>query len=141
MPSVTTSKDTSEEQETFKLKEVFVAFATVPRVMKIVWAADVFLTLGLAIVTVMQGLTPAAQVIISQLVIDSVGYGIRIHASTPIWLPVILQLVVSVVDRFLSSAGTALEQLLQERVSNHVKLQILRKANTLDLSFFEDSTF
>jgi ATP-binding cassette subfamily B protein len=141
VPSVTTSKDTSEAQETFKLKEVFVAFATVPRVMKIVWAADVLLTLGLAIVTVMQGLTPAAQVIISQLVIDSVVHGIRIHAITPIWLPVILQLVVSVVDRFLSSAGTALEQLLQERVSNHVQLQILRKANTLDLSFFEDSTF
>jgi ATP-binding cassette subfamily B protein len=33
------------------------------------------------------------------------------------------------------------QQLLQERMSYTVQLQVMEKANTLDLGFFEDATF
>lgn len=109
--------------------------------MKLVWAANPLLTAGLALLNILRGITPAITITISQLVIDGVLHGIRTHSIAPIWLPVILQLLVGIADRFLTTLSNIDQQLLQEHVSNRIQLQILEKSNTLDLSFFEDPEF
>jgi ABC-type multidrug transport system, ATPase and permease components len=139
--SDSSQKKQQNDEERFELKKVFLAFSGLPRVLELVWSANVPLTLALAIVTIARGLTPALQVIITQLLIDSVITGMHIHSIVPLWWPLGLQLGVSLVDRLLVSGSTVLEQLLRERVTNYVQLAILEKANTLDLSFFEDSAF
>jgi ATP-binding cassette, subfamily B, bacterial len=135
------SQKKEKSDDTFKLRQVFTSFASFPRVFKLVWLASAPLTMGLASLTVVRGLIPVVSVTISQLVVDSVVRGIRLHSITPIWLPVILQLSISVLDRLLSNSSNTIQFLLQEKVSNHIQLQILRKANTLDLTFFEDAEF
>ena len=127
--------------EEFKISKVFEAFTSLPRVLSLVWSTSAPLTAALGLVSVLRGITPAVTVVITKLVIDSVVHGIRIHSVNPIWLPVGLQLAVGLADRLLSTISNTVQQLLQEHVSNRVQVMILEKANTLDLSFFENAEF
>jgi len=95
----------------------------------------------MGLLSLFQGFTPAASVWISGLVIDSVVLGIRIHSTSPIWLPVGLQLSVALLSNLLGTLSNIVQQLLQEQVSNRVQVLILEKSNTLDLAFFENPEF
>ncbi len=137
----TLARNSQQEDDAFKLKEVFSSLAGLPRIVRLVWAAHPMLTVGTALFYVARGITPALTATISQLLLDGVLLGIKQGTIAPIWLPVILQLSVNLCDRFFSKIGNTLQQLLQDRVSDHVQLLILKKANTLDLALFEDSEF
>ena len=124
--------------EKFSFKKIPGAFASIPRVLRLVWSTSPILTVMLGLLNLAQGFTPAISVSISGLVIDSVVRAIRIHSTAPILLPVSLQLGITLVSSLLSTFSNTVQQLLQEQVSNRVQLDILKKANTLDLSFFEN---
>ena len=128
-------------REDFSFKQIPAAFTSLPRVLKLVWSTSAVLTSFMALVSILQGCTPAVSVVITKLVIDSVVEGIRIHSANPIWLPVGLQFGIVLLTNVLSTFSNIIQQLLQERVSNKVQLLILEKADTLDLSFFENSEF
>ena len=131
----------STEDDNFKFSHVLGAFTGLPRVLRLVWSTQPLLTLSLALLNLLQGSTPAATIVITKLVIDSVVRGIQIHSVAPIWLPVGLQLAVGLGNSLLGTLSNITQQLLQERVSNRVQLLILEKANTLDLAFFENPEF
>jgi ATP-binding cassette subfamily B protein len=142
MSSSTRSSPGAEQpDEKFQIKQVFASLATLPRITHLVWTASPSLTCWTAVLNLIRGITPAISATITQLLFDGVLAGIRNHTIDPIWLPVILQLVLSVLERVFSRAGTVLQYLLQERVSDHVQLQVLTKANTLDLAQFEDAEY
>jgi len=124
--------------EKFSIKRVPAAFASLPRVLRLVWSTSAVLTLMLGLLSLAQGFLPAITVTISGLVIDSVVQAIRIHSIAPIWLPVGLQLGAALASSLLSTFSNTVQQLLQEQVSNRVQLEILKKADTLDLAFFEN---
>src|SRR5438270_3349139 len=124
--------------EKFSIKRVPAAFASLPRVLRLVWSTSAVLTVMLGLLSLAQGFMPAITVTISGLVIDSVVQAIRIHSITPIWLPVGLQLGAALASSLLSTFSNTVQQLLQEQVSNRVQLEILKKADTLDLAFFEN---
>ena len=124
--------------EKFSIKRVPAAFASLPRVLRLVWSTSAVLTLILGLLSLAQGFMPAITVTISGLVIDSVVQAIRIHSIAPIWLPVGLQLGAALASSLLSTFSNTVQQLLQEQVSNRVQLEILKKADTLDLAFFEN---
>src|SRR6266700_2596248 len=128
----------SRADEKFNIRKVPGALASLPRVMRLVWSTSAILTTLLGFLILIQGFTPASSVTISALVIDSVVRAIRIHSTTPIWLPVGLQLGITLLSSLLSTFSNTVQQLLQEQVSNRVQLDILKKANTLDLAFFEN---
>ncbi|HLG75231.1 MAG TPA: ABC transporter ATP-binding protein [Ktedonobacteraceae bacterium] len=136
---VRTRSDQPEEK--FRLSQTFKTLASVPRVMRLVWSTNAPLTASLAFLSILRGITPVVTVTISQLVIDSVVYGIRTHSINPIWLPIGFQLGMSVLDRLLATISNIVQQLLQERVADRIQLMILEKANTLDLAFFENAEF
>src|SRR5579884_378800 len=125
----------------FSIKQIPGAFASLPRVLRLVWSTSPLMTVSLALLSLLQGFTPAASVWITKLVVDSVVQGIRVHSTAPIWLPVGLQLGVVLFSNFLSTLSNIVQQLLQEHVSNHIQMLILEKADTLDLAFFEDPEF
>ena len=127
--------------EKFSIKKVPGALASLPRVLRLVWSTSAVLTTLLALLNLAQGFTPAISVSITALVIDSVVLAIRIHSTAPIWLPVGLQLGITLLSSLLSTLSNIVQQLLQEQVSNRVQLEILKKANTLDLAFFENPEF
>ena len=130
-----------ESNERISVKQVVRAFTSLPRVLRLVWSTSALFTTLLGILSLFQGFTPALSVWITGLVIDSVVLGIRLHSPNPIWLPVGLQLAVTLFSNLLSTLSNVVQQLLQEKVSNRVQLLILEKADTLDLAFFENPEF
>jgi len=142
MPKSSTPKQkNTQPDESFDLKKVFAAFTGLPRVARLVWAASPSLTFGLAFFTILGGITPLANAIIARLLLDGVIQAFNHHTFAPIWLPVILQLAVNLLDRICSTFNGLLQTLLQERVTEHIQLMILHKADTLDLAFFENPEF
>ncbi len=127
--------------EGFNYRQIFEAFTSLPRVLRLVWSTQAFFTATLGILSVTQGIMPTITVLITKAVIDSVVYGIVHHTISPIWLPVGLQLAAGLASNLLSTLSNIVQQLLQERVSNRVQFLILEKANTLDLAFFENPEF
>ena len=141
-PGIATAKvDQKKLDEGFSLKQVFGVFASLPRVLRLVWSTQAFYTATMFVLSILQGLMPAVTVLITRWLIDSVVYGIIHHTISPIWLPVIFQLAAGLVSNLLSTLSNTSQQLLQELVSNRTQLLILEKANTLDLAFFENAEF
>src|SRR5712692_11504861 len=128
----------SQTDEKFSYKKVPAAFASLPRVLHLVWSTSSLLTMIMGLLSLLQGFTPAISVSISALLIDRVVLAIRDHRIDPIWLPIALQLGITLISSLLSTLSNIVQQLLQEQVSNRVQLDILKKSNTLDLSFFEN---
>jgi len=131
--------------------------STLPRVLGLVWAASRTLTLGLAIATILAGVVPTITALIAKQLIDAVVQAIAANASgvaaaketfgpltlDPTGIVVLLaagQFVVYALSSFLSTLRNVCQQLLQERVTNTIQLEIMDHAAKLDLSFFEDST-
>jgi ATP-binding cassette, subfamily B, bacterial len=115
------------------------------RVMGLVWATSPKLTAALAGATLLQSITPAAQVWLAGRLIDEVVAGVAAgggdqHVRAIVILAVI-QLVLLLGSSFLQTAGNISQQLLQERLAIHVQLQIMRHAATLDLADFENAAY
>src|SRR5215217_6311755 len=118
---------------------------SIVRVMALVWATSRKLTLALAGATLLQSITPAAQVWLAGRLIDEVVAGVQTggdeqHVRAIVVLAV-LQLVLLLGSSFLQTAGNISQQLLQERLAIHVQLQIMRHAATLDLADFENAAY
>jgi ATP-binding cassette subfamily B protein len=124
--------------EKFSFKQVPRAFASLPRALRLVWSTNWSLTLAVGFLNVLQGIIPAITLSITALVVDSVVQAIHIQNASPIWWPVGLQLGMMLCSSLLSALSSILQLLLQEQVSNKVQLEILKKAATLDLAFFEN---
>src|SRR5947208_3793739 len=127
--------------EKCSFKKVPGAFASLPRVLCLVWSTSALLTIFLGLLNLVQGFIPAFSVSITALVIDSVIRAINIHSTSPIWLPIGLQLGITLLPSLLSTLSNIVQQLLQEQVSNRVQLDILKKAGMLDLAYFENPEF
>jgi ATP-binding cassette subfamily B protein len=130
---------------------------TLPRVIGLVWSASRVLTIGLATATVLAGLVPAVTAYVAKLLIDAVVQAIAVRADptvpdTVTFGPLVLDSVGSVfvlaaaqfgiyaASSFLSTLRNICQQLLQERVTNRIQLEIMDHAAKLDLAFFEDSS-
>ena len=135
------NKSRTPEEDGFRLSEVPIAFASIPRVMRLVLSGSTLFTILLGILSLAQGFMPAASIEVTRLVVASVETGIHIHSITPIWFPVGLQLGIVLFTNLLSTISNTVQQLLQEKVSNKIQLMVLEKSNTLDLAFFENPEF
>jgi ATP-binding cassette, subfamily B, bacterial len=113
--------------------------------MTLVWATSRKLTLALAGATLLQSITPAAQVWLAGRLIDEVVAGVQAGGSEQhvraIVILAVLQLILLLSSSFLQTAGNISQQLLQERLAIHVQLQIMRHAATLDLADFENAAY
>src|SRR5947207_1743746 len=127
-------REQQRPDEGFKLRQVFEAFTSLPRVLRLVWSTHALFTALLGLLSIAQGFMPAISVVITRYVIDGVVYGILHHTFSHIWLPVGLQLGAGLMSNLLSTLSNTVQQLLQERVSNRVQFLVLEKSNTLDLA-------
>jgi ATP-binding cassette, subfamily B, bacterial len=130
-----------QPREDFQLKHVFASVKTLPRIARLVWTASPQLTFWSAALTLTRGITPAVSATITQLLFDGVLLGIRQQSIAPIWLPVCLQLGINLLDRTCLRVGFILQQLLKDRVADHIQESVLSKANTLDMSQFENAEY
>lgn len=125
-------------EEKWSFKKVVSTFASLPRVVRLVWSTSRGLTLLLGLLNLAQGILPVMSLSVTALVIDSVVQAMRTRSVSPLWGPVGLQLGITLCSSVLGSLTVLVQQFLQERVSNRVQLDVLKKASTLDLAFFEN---
>jgi ATP-binding cassette subfamily B protein len=128
-----------------------------PRVLRLVWTASRILTLGLATATILAGVVPTITALIAKGLIDAVVKAIAANVSGVaaandtvgpltldptgmVFLLAAAQFLVFALSSFLSTLRNVCQQLLQERVTNTIQLEIMDHAAKLDLAFFEDST-
>jgi ATP-binding cassette subfamily B protein len=137
-----------------------------PRVFRLVWETNRWLTVGLALATILAGFVPAATAFTAKLLINSVVQGIAVHSSKgqipdvatlkiplpfhTITLPptttvgvivelAIIQFLIYGFSSILSTLRNITQQLLQEGVSLRIQFLVMDHAAKLDLPFFEDS--
>ena len=117
------------------------------RVLVLVWGASRRLTLGLALATLIQSVTPVAQVLLAGALIQAVADGIAVGSGNTdrfvdriIWLAV-AQLGLLLATSLFQTLGNVCQQLLQEKLAIHVQVLIMEHAATLDLADFENAGY
>jgi ATP-binding cassette subfamily B protein len=132
-------------------------FRGIPRMTRLVWDASPVMTAGMAGTTVVSGLTPVAQAWTSRLLVNTVVAGIR-NSAAPVAIPLpwgghapalgvtralialaAVQFGIYLVNAVSNEVRNVAQQCLQERISQVVQLQVMRKACELDMAFFENS--
>ena len=112
--------------------------------LHLVWTTDKRLTLLILALTIFAGLIPGAIAYVGKLIVDSVVLAIETQSADDRWavlqwigLEAILIILMAAAQRGLMIANSLLRALLGQRVN----VMILEKAQTLELSHFEDSEF
>jgi ABC-type multidrug transport system fused ATPase/permease subunit len=114
------------------------------RAIQLVWETDWPLTLALALLTVVAGLLPATIAYVGKLIVDAVVQAAqsgtaadRTAALTYLGLEALLVAVLAGARQGLALCQSLLRVLLGQKVN----VLILEKAQTLPLTYFEDSEF
>ncbi|MGI8963882.1 MAG: ABC transporter ATP-binding protein, partial [Thermomicrobiales bacterium] len=117
----------------------------VVRVLCLVWASSRLLTTGLGATNILQSIVPVLQVWLAGQLIDEVVAGFESGGADEhirgVVILALIQLGIFVASSLLQAVGNISQQLLQERLSITVQLQIMGHANTLDLMDFENATY
>ncbi|MFG6666199.1 ABC transporter ATP-binding protein [Halomonas sp. HNIBRBA4712] len=127
----------------------FSVFRYSRRALSLVWETSRWMTLGLALCTLIAGVLPAVAAYVGQLIVDGVVDAMQVHeaAEEPVlwiilapllWLVTLEALIIALIA--LSQRGLSAQQaLLRALLGQKVNVLILEKAGTLSLSQFEDS--
>ena len=110
----------------------------------LVWTTDKRLTLILLALTIFAGVMPGAIAYVGKLIVDAVVLAVKTDLDADRWmvlkwigLEAVLIIVMAAAQRILMVSNSLLRALLGQRVN----VMILEKAQTLELSHFEDSEF
>jgi ATP-binding cassette subfamily B protein len=136
-----------DPQQPVDIRSYLGVFRYSRRAVELVWSTRRGLTVALALLTLLGGLTPAAVAYVGKLIVDGVVLGIsqaQASATVDLW-PIFIFVVVegglvallSASQRGISMCQSLLRALLGQRVNE----MILEKALTLELAQFEDSEF
>ena len=110
----------------------------------LVWTTDKRLTFILAALTILAGLIPGAIAYIGKLIVDAVVLAVETDSAADRWnvvkwiaVEAVLVVLMAAIQKALMVSQSLLRALLGQRVN----VMILEKAQTLELSHFEDSEF
>jgi ATP-binding cassette, subfamily B, bacterial len=120
--------------------------ATIKSLFRLALCASPLLLLGLLVLTLLGGLAPPLAMLVSARLIDTIVKAAQAPqpAATLPWALVNLLLLLaglSLAEQLIGRVRAATERLYQQRVTNHIRLLIAKKAASLDLACFENPTF
>ncbi|WP_370945707.1 ABC transporter ATP-binding protein [Amycolatopsis sp. cg5] len=111
-----------------------------PKVAKLTWQASPVLTITIAVITIVSGLTPTITAYVSKLLIDSVVAAIQGKGTTGAIVGVAaLEFGVLTLTAICQALTQISQSLLQERMTLSIRHQVMRHASELHLSYFEGS--
>ncbi len=118
------------------------ALRNVPPVLRFVWEsgpAVVFWNIAIRIVV---AFLPVGIGIIGRFIIDGVNR-IRLHQPLPqhFWWLVGSEMALAVITGILSRSVDYFDNLLADRYTHHVSVEVMRKAAALDVTVYEDPVF
>ena len=112
--------------------------------LRLVWTTDKRLTFILATLTILAGVLPGGIAFVGKLIVDAVVLAVETDSAADRclvikWIAVeaVLVVLMAAIQRALMVSQSLLRALLGQRVN----VMILEKAQTLELSHFEDSEF
>jgi ATP-binding cassette subfamily B protein len=134
-----------DELDDLTPSKILASFKSQPRILKLVWDAQPVSTVMLGVLNILQGFIPAATAFVAAALVNAVLAAIRAGGkngttTVVVWL-VIAQFAIQAISSLLQTLSNIFQQLLQEKLSYTVQLQVMEKANSLDLAFFEDAKF
>jgi ATP-binding cassette subfamily B protein len=128
-----------------KWNEVRGSFAHTPEAVRLVWRTDPWATMGLGLLTLAGALLPAAQAWVGKLIVDGVVAAIQGGGKTEqvkaVFVYLTLELALFLLSNAFAHARRLIQQLIQLQLANKIRGEIIRKALTLDIAFFEDPDF
>jgi ATP-binding cassette subfamily B protein len=128
-----------------KWQEVRHTFTHTPQAIQLVWQTDHWATIGLGSLTIGGALLPATQAWVGKLIVDGVVASIQ-NGSDPartqtVFLYLIFELILFLLSAGFNQARRLIQQSIQLQLANRIRGEIIRKALTLDLAFFEHPEF
>jgi ATP-binding cassette subfamily B protein len=128
-----------------KWKDFRHSFSRTPAAMRLVWQTNRWATLGLGFLTLAGALLPASQAWVGKLIVDGVVAAIQGGADPAqvrsVFVYLIIELGLFLFSTGLNHSRRLLQQLIQLQLANRIRGDIIRKALTLDLAFFEHPDF
>lgn len=114
----------------------------------LVWETHKWLTVSMAIFSVIFGLLPTASAWVSKLLVDGVvtAIGQKDAPDAQSWvnyviLLALIQLGLTAGSSLMQTVRNINQQALQELTARRIQLMLMKHANRLDLSFFENPQF
>ncbi|MEZ4708763.1 MAG: ABC transporter ATP-binding protein [Caldilineaceae bacterium] len=128
------------------LTEIGKAYGNLPQAFHLIWRASPRAAWFMAGLALVGGLLPAVQAWTTKLIIDGVTSLVQVDiepwAGFMVILPVLLLELGVQLAMLISNQGRLLtQQILRSRLSFQINEQIMAKALTLDLSYFEEAQF
>jgi ATP-binding cassette subfamily B protein len=128
-----------------KWKEIRRSFAYTPKAVKLVWQTSRWATMGLGFLTLVAALLPASQAWVGKLIVDGVVASIQQGADPErvrsVFVYMVLELGLFLLATGLNQARRLIQQLIQLQLANRIRGEIIGKALSLDLAFFEHPDF
>ena len=129
-----------------KAREFFAALANVPGAFRLVWRADQNTTIAMGGLSLVGAILPALQAWVAKLIVDNVldslakglGGSAGLHSALPY---LFAEFALLLIGTSVTQARRLAEELLDHRLGHSINTQIIAKALSLELHFFEDSEF
>jgi len=118
------------------------ALRNVPPVLKFVWESGPTVVFWNIAIRLLVALLPVGIGIVGRFIIDGVNE-IRLHKPLPqhFWWLVGAEMALAVTTGILSRAVDYFDNLLADRYTHHVSVEVMRKAASLDVTVYEDPVF
>ena len=121
------------------------SFTHTPQAVRFVWRTNRWATVGLALLTLGGALLPATQAWVGKLIVDGVVASIQSAQDAEqvrkVFIYLLLELVLFLLSAAFNHGRRLIQQLIQLQLANRIRGEIIGKALTLDLAYFEDSDF
>jgi ATP-binding cassette, subfamily B, bacterial len=121
------------------------SFTHTPQAVRFVWRTNRGATMGLGLLTVGGALLPATQAWVGKLIVDGVVASIQSGQDAEqvrkVFIYLVLELVLFLLSAAFNHGRRLIQQLIQLQLANRIRGEIIGKALTLDLAYFEDSDF
>ena len=122
-------------------QKVRTSFTHTPQALRLVWQANPWATLGLGFLTLGGALLPATQAWVGKLIVDGVVATIQgghdAQQVRSVFYYLVLELILFLLGTAINHSRRLIQQLIQLQLANSIRAEIIRKALTLDLAFFE----
>jgi ATP-binding cassette subfamily B protein len=120
------------------------SFQMVPRALGLVWQATPRFATAYAALTVVQVILPAITLFFSMSLVDGVIAAARVQTRAEtqhVLVLVALWFGVQLLSSLLQTVSQLISSLQSDLLSNYISVQLMEKANALDLSYFENAQF
>src|SRR5262245_43467767 len=128
-----------------RVKELHRSSTHTPQAVRLVWQTNCWATIGLGFLTLAGALLPVSQAWVGKLIVDGVVASIQRGADPEVvrtvFILLILELALFLLSAGLNHARRLIQQLIQLQLANRIRGEIIRKALTMDLAFFEHPDF